>query len=144
MENGKAELIRYHKKEVNKLPPPAALLCVSFSASLLECIRKDNATEWGLLTREMQYSVVKQIVLWDHCDRRSQGWSLRNGNNITTVSINVTKTEMIVLSRICIYWLLMSFSEIYLSRWCISHYFFSSSFCSTFSLDKSIIKKQLY
>lgn len=54
MENGKAELFKNHKKEVNKLPPPATLLSISISTSLLEYIRNDIATEQGLLTWKMQ------------------------------------------------------------------------------------------
>lgn len=54
MENDKAELIRNHKKKVKELPTPAALICIGISASLLECIRKDNARQWGLLTWKMQ------------------------------------------------------------------------------------------
>lgn len=54
MDNDKVELIRNHKKIVKEPPTPAALICISVFASLLECIRKDNARQLGLLTWKMQ------------------------------------------------------------------------------------------
>lgn len=64
--------MRNHRKEINALSPSTALLCISIFASLLKCIKNDDTKEWGLLTWKMQPRVVKEIVLWVHCDCSSQ------------------------------------------------------------------------
>lgn len=54
MENGKAELFKNHKKEVNKLPHLPHYSVISISTALLEYIRNDIAREQGLFTWKMQ------------------------------------------------------------------------------------------